>query len=80
MKRRERYGYICLVIMSILGAVIAVTLSLRQIDANNHRFCELVSISDQNPPTKENTGRPSQRADAMFNAYNKFGRQLGCGL
>lgn len=78
--RRERRAYILLAALSLLTAVVAVLVSLSQIDANNHKFCELVVISNEHPlPQDVPLADPvKKRARAMFDEYNKFGRALGC--
>jgi hypothetical protein len=73
MKNKERYGYIVLAVLSVLGAFTAVWLSLAQVHANQEKFCRLVRISNANPPTDH-----TARSHAMFDGYARFGESIGC--
>lgn len=79
--KNERYAYITLALLSVLVGVGAVLVSLNQINANNGKFCHLVSISNSYPVPK-NPGTEinpiAERAWFMYNGYKDFGSSLGC--
>jgi len=78
---KGRYGYIVLTALSALMAGLAVLASLNQIHTNNQKFCQLVVISNLHPvpeQPKPNADSVSERAWAMYSAYNDFGHALGC--
>jgi hypothetical protein len=76
----ERKAYILLVSLSVVTAILSVLVSISQIKANNQKFCELVVISNEHPlPVSDTSFDPiKERARAMFDEYNRFGRALGC--
>ena len=78
---RERYAYLLVAGLAVAVAIVSVLISLQQVRSTNHRFCDMVAISDQFPvarPADSATNKVVHRAYAMFNAYDKFGREIGC--
>lgn len=80
---KERYSYIILVLVSLVVAITAVTLAIKQVDTTTSRFCDLVAISNEHPVRGTTLPPPpvsllTQRAEAMYTEYKIFGTELGC--
>lgn len=80
-EQKERYSFIFLVVFSVLLAVMAVMISLYQINNSNHKWCQIVDTITSVPVPKPNnpTADPSrERAWEFYIEFVVLKRSLGC--
>lgn len=78
---KSRYSFIVLVVLSCLGAFIAVSISLKAINDSNHKWCQVVNTILAVPAPKPGNAKADPSRERAYEFYTEFvdlKRSLGC--
>lgn len=78
---KTRYSFIFLVMLSVVGSILAVFISVQQIANSNHKWCQIVTSITAMPVPKpaDPTANPSrERSWEIYVQFVELKRSLGC--
>jgi hypothetical protein len=81
MKMNERRAFITLVLISIFLSMMTFLGGIRAINANNHKFCQIIDSAVAIPVPKPAHPKQDPSREKIYEGYLravKLGRDLGC--
>jgi hypothetical protein len=78
---KERRAYVVLVAISVFLSLVTFMASVREIDSNNHKFCQLITGAVKVPVKKPLNPEVDHVQEHVYETYEhalKLGHDLGC--